>query len=467
MDAQKNLLRKWSPSLKGDVELKRIDEMIRQARDDIQRQKDHGRQMQIRQSQEMDALETRQVTLTEILRRMEQELKDKDVYEYGDVLAEIFGERKIFAARAIGLESLLCQLMHQMLAKQHQLKIMKRAGKDIQSTMKKHKMHYNDQKYSYEALAVQLEVSRLNMEAIYDEVFTSQHRILALLKNEKPMANPNIRSTNAKIPQAVISLPVNGALNKRHASLKEQQSTPTNQHDSDEDGDYETAMAVLSTPTNYDSKGGHFQEEKKASERSLKQRREDRKSRRNKTGSGSSTSSVTSATSEESSSLSPKKNRARKSRNPAEPPSTKINTTPLAGGGDEDAPGNKRRSKKSDTSDPHRSSTSKGSSSSKQSHSRSKKADGPDKKSSGNKSARERRRQIEQMRLGRVVGGASTQQRSPTQADLSDGDSSGENKNSRDRMRELEELAKKRGGSGKVKSRWPPSKSGENGNEEN
>ena len=128
MNAEKNLLRKWSPSLKTDAELKHLDQMIRQAREDIQNQKEHGRQMRMRQNQEMDALETRQVTLTEILRRMEQELKDKDVYEYGDVLAEIFGERKIFAARAIGLESLLCQLMHQMLAKQHQLKIMKRAG---------------------------------------------------------------------------------------------------------------------------------------------------------------------------------------------------------------------------------------------------------------------------------------------------------------------------------------------------
>ena len=455
MNPENNLLRKWSPSQKADAEVKRLEEKVSQTRKKIQQLKEHGQQMRSRQMQSMDALNTRQITLTEILRRMEQELKDKDVYEYGDVLAEIFGERKIFAARAIGLESLLCQLMHQMLAKQHQLKIMKRAAKDIQSMMKKHKMQYNDEFFSFEALAVQLEVSRLNMEAMYDEIFTSQHRILALLKNEKPMANPSIRSTKANIPQAAINLPVSSTSKKRPSLKKDNQSSPSNQHESEEEGDYESAMAVLSTPTNYETKDGHFQEEKKASDqfasvkasvnndKTSRQRREDRKNRRAKSGSGSS-SSVTSATSEESSSLSPKKHSETKGRNLEHTP-TNVST---------------QSSSKPSSSRPSQPRTTKGDDSDLVLSPRNSDAK---KRNAGNKSARERRRQIEQMRLGRVVGGSSTQQRSPSQIDLSDEDSSGENKKGRDRLRELEKVAKKRGSSGNMNGRWPPSKSGENG----
>ena len=455
MNPENNLLRKWSPSQKADTEVRRLEEKVSETRKKIQQLKEHGQQMRSRRMQAMEALNTRQITLTEILRRMEQELKDKDVFEYGDVLAEIFGERKIFAARAIGLESLLCQLMHQMLAKQHQLKIMKRAAKDIQAMMKKHKMQYNEEFFSFEALAVQLEVSRLNMEAMYDEIFTAQHRILALLKNEKPMANPSIRSTKANIPQAAINLPVSSSSNKRPSSKKEHHRSLSNQHESEEEGDYESAMAVLSTPTNYEAKDGHFQEEKKAPEqvasvkaslnndKTSRQRREDRKNRRAKSGNGSS-SSITSATSEESSSFSPKKNSESKGRNVE---NTSTNTSMQSTSKPSSSRPSQSRTKKGEDSDLV---LSPSSSDAKKRH-------------AGNKSARERRRQIEQMRLGRVVGGASTQQRSPSQIDFSDEDSSGENKKGRDRLRELEKVAKKRGSSGNTKGRWPPSKSGENG----
>lgn len=135
---------------------------------------------------------------------MEKELNEKDVYEYGDVLAEVFGERKIFAHRAVGLEALLCQYMHQMLAKQHQLKIMKKAGKDIQNHYKKHRLQNKDDFHCYDALAVQLEASRLSLEATYDDIFASQHRILAQLKQVGSggnITNYSIPSPYAKPPQ--------------------------------------------------------------------------------------------------------------------------------------------------------------------------------------------------------------------------------------------------------------------------
>jgi hypothetical protein len=127
---------------------------------------------------------------------MEKELNERDVYEYGDILAEVFGERKIFAHRAVGLEALLCQYMHQMLAKQHQLKIMKKAGKDIQNHFKRHKLQNKDDFHSYDALAVQLEASRLSLEAMYDDIFASQHRILAQLKHVESGGN----MTNYSVP---------------------------------------------------------------------------------------------------------------------------------------------------------------------------------------------------------------------------------------------------------------------------
>jgi len=125
-----NLFRGWKGS--SSKEIAKIEKQADDIRHELHRLRERGRQNRIQRLEALDALETRRITLTEILRRMEKELKDKDVYEYGDVLAEVFGERKIFAHRAIGLEALLCQMMHLMLAKQHQLKISKKASRKLQ-----------------------------------------------------------------------------------------------------------------------------------------------------------------------------------------------------------------------------------------------------------------------------------------------------------------------------------------------
>jgi hypothetical protein len=177
------VFREWqSKSINNEV-----DELVEQESNRIRRHlhelREHGRLVRLHRLQALDALETRRITLTEILRRMEKELNDTDVYEYGDVLAEVFGERKIYAHRAVGLEALLCQYMHQMLAKQHQLKIMKRAGKDIEGHYRKSSRNIKDNYHSYEALCFQLEASRLSLEDIYDDIFASQHRMLAQLKH--------------------------------------------------------------------------------------------------------------------------------------------------------------------------------------------------------------------------------------------------------------------------------------------
>jgi hypothetical protein len=165
---------------KQDPEVLTLEAEVTITRSELKKMQETGRQVRLNRLQTLDALETKRVTLTEILRRMENELfKDTDVYKYGDVLAEVFGERTIFAHRALGLEALLCQFMHQMLAKQHQLKIIKKAAKDIQKLYQKHKSNLKDEFYSFEAQAVQLEASRLTLEALYDDVFTSQHRLLA------------------------------------------------------------------------------------------------------------------------------------------------------------------------------------------------------------------------------------------------------------------------------------------------
>jgi hypothetical protein len=180
------VFRGWSAKPSNSTTSKEVDK-LEQESDKYRRQlhelREHGRQVRLHRLQALDALETRRVTLTEILRRMEKELNDRDVYEYGDVLAEVFGERKIYAHRAVGLEALLCQYMHQMLSKQHQLKIMKRAGKDIEGLYRKSKHNIKDSFHSYEALCVQLEASRLTLEDMYDDIFASQHRILAQLKH--------------------------------------------------------------------------------------------------------------------------------------------------------------------------------------------------------------------------------------------------------------------------------------------
>lgn len=91
-------------------EVLKLDEETTKLRAQLHELREHGRQIRLHRLQALDALETRRVTLTEILRRMEKELNERDVFDYGDVLAEVFGERKIFAHRAVGLEALLCQV---------------------------------------------------------------------------------------------------------------------------------------------------------------------------------------------------------------------------------------------------------------------------------------------------------------------------------------------------------------------
>jgi hypothetical protein len=473
-----NLFRGWSaPNGKTNDELVRLEQQTQQARLEVNRLKEHGKQVRLHRLQALDALQTRQSTLTEILRRMEAELQGTDVFVYGDVLAEVFGERKIFAHRAIGLESLLCQFMHQMLAKQHQLKIMKKAGKDIMSMMKKHKMQFNNDFFSFEALAVQLEVSRINMEALYDDIFTSQHRILARLKNEAPKASPtNLRSSRAlSAPQSVLVLPPTKTPKKtEHGTLSF--NGKTSKDSDDDEGDLASAMDVLSgTPRgNTRPQEEVFGLDKKAQDQALKERREHRKSRRKQNADGSDALSVTSGetslassrwdpnskvksitpassfesgeSSQDPAGESTKKKRDKKSKEEA---TESLENTPPEGGGS----GSSMAKPEPPLSSP-----------------------GAQKRSSGH-SARERRRQIEQMRLGRVVGGASKQIRSPVQNadDLSDGE---DQKKARDRMRELEEIAKitKKDSTatttnrssaipskpdapagGKVKGRWPPS----------
>ena len=166
---------------KADAQITNLEVDIENARLQLHHLKQRGKQQRSLHLQSLDALETRRLSLQEILRRLDQEFNDRNVYEYGDVLAEVFGERKIYAHRAIGLEALLCQFMHQMLAKQHQLKIVKSAGKEL-STLYKSQLHkLKDAVHSYEALAIQTEASRFFLQALYEDVFASQHKLLQRL----------------------------------------------------------------------------------------------------------------------------------------------------------------------------------------------------------------------------------------------------------------------------------------------
>jgi hypothetical protein len=243
------VFRGWSSKSSCDA----VERMIEQESDKIRRQlhelREHGRQVRLHRLQALDALETRRVTLTEILRRMEKELNDRDVYEYGDVLAEVFGERKIYAHRAVGLEALLCQYMHQMLAKQHQLKIMKRAGKDIEGHYQKCKRNIKDSFHSYEALCFQLEASRLSLEDIYDDVFALQHRILAQLKHVESGGD----MTNYSIPSPAYTS------NKREPTMKVSTRHPNSDADDSDalrtsiSGDFSVTddiKDILSSPQN-------------------------------------------------------------------------------------------------------------------------------------------------------------------------------------------------------------------------
>jgi DNA-binding Xre family transcriptional regulator len=245
------VFRKWSQPTtpKQDPEVLKLEAEVTITRNELKKMQEKGRQVRLHHLQALDALETKRVTLAEILRRMDNELfNDTDVYKYGDVLAEVFGERVIFAHRAIGLEALLCQFMHQMLAKQHQLKIIKKAAKDIQNLYQKRKSHLKDEFYSFEAQAVQLEASRLTLEALYEDVFTSQHRLLARLMDVvagKTTLNIPISPLAAKRGPPVRIMPSLKVSTKptEQAVTPENVSTPI--MDPGENDDIDEAMDIL------------------------------------------------------------------------------------------------------------------------------------------------------------------------------------------------------------------------------
>jgi hypothetical protein len=375
------MFRQWT-SPKSDPETARLEKETQKVRQQIHDLREYGRQKRLNRLQVLDALETRRVTFTEILRRMDKELEDTDVYKYSDILAEVFGERKIFAHRAIGLESLLCQFMHQMLAKQHQLKIIKKSSKDIQSKYKKYKLHNKNEFHVYEALAVQAEASRLSLEAIYDDIFASQHRMFALLNQCEAgegtitnYANPNNNNNNnakklEKKPSLIVST--------KHAVSRddyEGAQTP------DTDGgyasdDYEAAMDILSHREEDDADIHAVDGDEKKETAEL----EVRKSRRSKSSAG------------ESSSL----------------PRLQSETSPT-GSKSEIVGDNKSSSQRSS----RRSSE------------------------SSTKSARARRREIEHLRQARVVGGAS-KNASTSQFGVFDEEEGSGHASARERMRELE-----------------------------
>eukprot|EP00980_Cylindrotheca_fusiformis_P015802 scaffold4617_cov106-Cylindrotheca_fusiformis.AAC.3 len=241
--AGQQLYRSWNHSYntKSDPEILKLEDESHKARLELNALRERGNQKRLRRLQELDALEIRRVTLSEILKRMEKELKEKDVHYYGDVLAEVFGQRKIYAHRAIGLESLLCQMMHQMLAKQHQLKIVKQFGKIIQQFYKQHKIRNKDEFHSYSALAVQLEAARLSLLAMYDEIFAQQHRVLAMVKDLRPegtVANYTIpNQKKAEKPTLFVST--------KHQISVEDLASPESLNSAGDRDDYESAMDVL------------------------------------------------------------------------------------------------------------------------------------------------------------------------------------------------------------------------------
>lgn len=239
---QEGLFRGWTPSKnpKSDPEILRLEQEAENARKKLKEMRAHGKKKRMNRLQELDALEMRRVTLAEIVKRMEKDLKEKDVYSYGDILAEVFGQRKIFAHRAIGMEALLCQLMHQMLAKQHQLKIVKKSAKKIQQIYNQHKIRYREEFHSYDALSVQLEAARLSLLALYDGVFAQQHRVLAFLKDSKADGNPS-RYT---IPISTIrnTKPTLTVSTKHQTTPRDLVTSSTN---SWEQSDYHTAMDIL------------------------------------------------------------------------------------------------------------------------------------------------------------------------------------------------------------------------------
>lgn len=242
---EEKMYRSWNHSYntKSDPVILRLEKESHRTLMELHEVRRRGRQIRSHWSQELEALETRRMTLTEILKRMESELKDKDTGYYGKILAMSFGERKVKWKKAIRLESTLCKLMHQILAKQHELKILKNSAKSVQQLYKEHKSRNKDEFYSFDAMAVQLEAHRLSLVAIYDDVFAQQHRFLALLQDRKTEGT----ITNY-VPPKSTSLPPIQVLhvNRKHQfSIEDLDASPNSVNSTGSKEDYKSAMNVL------------------------------------------------------------------------------------------------------------------------------------------------------------------------------------------------------------------------------
>src|SRR6056300_687371 len=112
---EKDLYRSWNHSYntKSDPEILRLEDESHRTLLALHKIRRRGQQVRAHRSQELDAMEMRRMTLVEILKRMDKELSDRDTGKYRNVLAKVFGDRKVNAQKATGLESHLCQLMHQ------------------------------------------------------------------------------------------------------------------------------------------------------------------------------------------------------------------------------------------------------------------------------------------------------------------------------------------------------------------
>lgn len=238
------LFRAWGTTPTGkDPEIDRLERQAEETRQKIVELKEKGRLRRQHRLEALDALETRRITLIEIFKRMDSELSAKDVNDYADILAEVFGERKIFAHRAIGLEALLCQFMHQMLAKQHQLKILKKTGKDLQKRYQQFRAQYKEEFHSYEALSVHLETMRLSLEAQYDDIFASQHALLAQLHHVEAggtMTNYKIvKGHGAKsIPKSILTI------SPKHADTPPKKTETSRSHTDNFDSEDEDAALM-------------------------------------------------------------------------------------------------------------------------------------------------------------------------------------------------------------------------------
>eukprot|EP00934_Nitzschia_sp_Nitz4_P007481 Nitzschia sp. Nitz4//scaffold406_size10313//7600//8724//NITZ4_009077-RA/size10313-processed-gene-0.6-mRNA-1//-1//CDS//3329551131//7471//frame0 len=277
------LFRSWGVSPKEkDPEIQRLEREAEETRQKIAELREKGRIRRAHRLQALDALETRRLTLTEIYKRMENELSTKDVYDYADVLAEVFGERKIYAHRAIGLEALLCQFMHQMLAKQHQLKILKKAGKDLQKQYQHHKTLNRDEFHSYDALAVQLEAMRLSLEAQYDDVFAVQHALLARMHHVEAGGTMTNYKINKPAKEKVKATP-KLAISTKHAKtpIKSRDANRSKEYNGDSEDDDAALHDILltdaadnSTASKQDSAAGESLESGKSTKSARERRRE-------------------------------------------------------------------------------------------------------------------------------------------------------------------------------------------------